>query len=1108
MNNQNNNWQLSVARIRRYYIMSLCKKNLNFLVIGKLILLFILSSTICFYPENFLHAQILPFRHYTTADGLPQSQITSILQDQQGYLWLGTRGGICRYNGHEFINFPIANRDIRCVFEDHLARIWVGTNGGGLYCLTDSIHLTERDAPGLNYVFNIVQDQQDNYWLATNGGGLCRMTGQNGKFLFANFMTEHGMISDYLRTLMISRDGSIFCGSPLGISRVTFFKPDSIAVTNYTQNDGLVGKDVLTIIQGRNGRIWCGTNSALCFFEPKLNAFKQFPLLSKSMSIPVRTLIETHSGIIWVGSFNEGLFRLSRNTAQQNYQYQQITTQNGLPSNNISFAFEDRESNLWLGCWGTGVSKLIKGGFINYSSQNGLAGNNIFAIHQDKNGDLWFGNHGNGISILTPNGFRYLNSQNGLVSDKIWDILTDRQGITWIATSDGVSQYNASQNRFEHLTQENGLSSSNVITLCEDRFGRIWMGTARTGIIVLDKSSGKRHFTSFTIENGLSNNTIYTLFEASDSTIWCGTETGLCKIKITGSLADCSWEILPFLSRTSIWSFYEDRNKNMWIGTNNFGLARVSPDNEITYYTEEDGLCDNTIYLIQPDQDDIIWIGTNDGIDRLYFDGPVLVRNKHYGLPVGLANLETNMNSCLLDKSGKFWFGTVSGVSGFDPKTDFVNIIPPLVHIENIIAGDYKFLSPQTCRLNYKNNHVTFNYRGLSFRNEAQVLYQYKLEGVDNDWQPTTSLTQVQYTNLSPGEYIFQVKAANSDEIWSSYAAKATVIILPPWFGTWWFHALLALSTILVIFGIHRWRIHDIKSTNRQLEKKVRERTLKLENTLKRQHELEFQLFQSTKMATLGQLSASITHEINNPIAYVINNMFIIKKNMMKVFHFFDATNNFLTKIPNPIKFQQFIDEIKTLKKEEKLENKITVILDAIEKNNIGLGRVQTIIESLKTFTRIDRSAFELEDIHQCIESALEILQPQYRDKIEIIRKYGNLSPTICLPDQLSQVFINLLNNAIQSIERQGRIEIRTKTIQKQLVIEIEDNGHGIPPKILEKIFDPFFTTKATGEGMGLGLGICQGIIEKHHGKIEVTSKVGQGSLFKITLPVTNSEEA
>jgi len=1062
---------------------------------------------ILFICVNSLQAQVLPFHHYTTEHGLPQSQITALLQDQRGYLWIGTRAGLCRYDGQNFIEIPVSNNDIRCLYEDDNGKLWVGTNGGGLFCLTDSTYFSGQQANGLDYVFAIKQDANQNYWLATNGGGLCRMRRQGESWQFVNYSVDKGLLSEYLRTLIISADNSIWCGTPKGISRVFIEEADRISVVNYTLKPAGDAEDVFTICQTQTGQIWCGTNRGLYFSNPPDSILLNFRQLTSHSSFPIHSIYETKDGTIWIGSFEQGLFRLNWDSTRHNFDCQQMTIHNGLSSNYIQTIYEDREFNLWIGTWGNGISKLIKGGFIKYNRHNGLAGENIYAIFQDQKGELWFGSNGHGISILGKNGFHYLNRKNGLINDKIWKIIQDRQNYIWIASSGGVTRYSPQQNQFLHFTASNCLPSNGVITLCEDCFGRIWLGTARSGVVVLDSDKSRQPLRQFSIENGITNNSINALYEASDSTIWCGTETGFCKIKNNRDLANSAWEIVPLLGTTSIWSFYEDRHHCLWIGTNNYGLLRLAPDHSRRYFTEKEGLGDNTVYFIQPDDKENLWIGTNNGIDRLRFENDQLVQIKHFGMPDGLANKETNANSCLLDNAGNLWFGTIAGISCIKSNTAYVNPIPPPIHIEKIQVATRSLENPVIARLNHTESLLHFHYRGISLRQESAVTYQYQLVGADKTWQPRTSLNQVQYANLAPGSYRFQVKAANSDGIWSPQPASVDIIIFHPWWATWWCRTLAFIGLLALVYGVYQWRVKDIKKLTQLLERKVSERTLKLEQMLKKQQELEFQLFQSTKMAALGQLSASITHEINNPVAYVSNNMFLIKKNLEHIITTLNLLNQLILSKTDSSNTHTFIQRLEKHSQEVDLTSRVQLIQDAIERNNVGLERIQGIIGSLKNFTRFDKSELKWEDPHNCIEAALQILEPQYRGGIKIIKAYGKLEKIRCFADLLSQVFINLINNAIQSIEKNGHIIIRTCQEHNKIIIEIEDNGNGIPHQILHKIFDPFFTTKAAGQGMGLGLGICQRIIEKHHGSIQVKSTEGRGSIFRITLPVQNTEE-
>ncbi len=1025
-----------------------------------------------------------------------------------GYVWIGTRGGVCRYDGQSFIEYPIQNRDIRIIYEDQRGKIWLGTNGGGLCCLSDSTCYSAKHAPGLNYIVDIVQDSRDYYWLATNGGGVCQMDLRHPQPRFTNYSLKQGFGSKNVRTLLIAKDSSIWCGTTKGISCLLpapAGKPRRIV--NLGIKDGLPGEDIRALCQSRTGQIWCGSEIGLSFWSPQDSVFSPFPLMPHGTTCPINAIVEDYEGVLWIGTRSYGVFHLTWDVNSKTYRAQNFNTTSGLLNNDIHVIFEDREFNLWFGTMGNGISKLLRGGFVNYNQNNGLAFDNIFAIFQDHHGDLWFGSSGKGISILSGNAFHYLSTRNGLINDKIWNIRADRRQNIWIGSSGGVTRFVPSRRQFEHFRAANSPIKSGILHLCEDHFDRVWMASAASGIIVYDANSRPHPFYTFTIEDGVSNNAVHVIFETRDSTIWCGTETGACRTRNKKDLKQCVWEIIPFLNTTSVWCFFEDQNFNLWIGTNNYGLIRMSQDGRLDYYAEEAGLADKTIYFIQPDQFGNLWLGTNKGIDRLVFDGKSPFQVKHYDLQNGLANRELNANSSLLDREGNLWFGTVAGVSRFDPTTEHLNLTPPLVHIESIFTEKEAYHYPKECAFKHNENNLTLNYRGLSFRNEAKIVYQYFLEGLDNNWKEITTLTQVKYASLGPGSYRFWVKAANSDGIWSTQPAIVAFTISPAWWNTAWFRLLSVLVISLVVVGLHLNRVYYIKKMNQLLEQKVQERTLELERMLKKLRELEFQLFQSTKMATLGQLSAGIAHEINNPIAYIYNNTFIIKKNLQKIFEVLGVVYTSLREHPPTVTSTEQLQHLEQIISEVDLQLKKQVIEDAVTKNENGLERIQMIIESLKNFTRINNAELKMEALDNCIESALEILQPQIRGNIQIIKSYQALPPIQCYGNLLIQVFINLISNAIQAIQREGQIFIRTSVGQNEQVVEIEDTGCGIPAANLEKIFDPLFSTKELGHGMGLGLSICKGIIEKHHGTISVKSTVDKGSLFKIILPQNNAEE-
>jgi PAS domain S-box-containing protein len=300
--------------------------------------------------------------------------------------------------------------------------------------------------------------------------------------------------------------------------------------------------------------------------------------------------------------------------------------------------------------------------------------------------------------------------------------------------------------------------------------------------------------------------------------------------------------------------------------------------------------------------------------------------------------------------------------------------------------------------------------------------------------------------------------------------------------------------------------IAKLENMNSSLEETVRKRTSIIEKIYDELKMKDAQILQQEKMASIGVLAAGIAHEINNPVGYINSNLEVLQENVKDIISY---TKNLEETFPNMIQTnlpEQTIEKItlkiKELRSEMKMEDVFQDIAQIIQESKQGLDRIKRIIIDLKKFSHTDENKMELADINQEIESTLNIVANELKYKAKVIKELGTLPSIECFPQQLNQVFMNIVVNAAQAIEGQGTISIQTFAKDEWITITIRDTGNGIAPENLQKIFDPFFTTKAIGKGTGLGLYIAYGIIEKHQGKISVQSELGKGTTFTIQLPI------
>jgi len=522
------------------------------------------------------------------------------------------------------------------------------------------------------------------------------------------------------------------------------------------------------------------------------------------------------------------------------------------------------------------------------------------------------------------------------------------------------------------------------------------------------------------------------------------------------------------------------------------------------------------------------------------------------------------------EPNGLVWIGTSDGLYCYDTEfrsPDSVALSRPLIRQVTLNEDSllYGGTAPRTdsaadvVQLKADQNSLTFHYVAPQFNQENNLQYRYRLVGREDEWSPWTTERKKDFTLLPPGQYEFQVQARNPAHVLSETSSYG-FHIAPPWYRQPWAFMVYGLLAILLVYGTVKLNTRRLHLKNEHLERLVYERTteiweqhkeiVKTSVALKRQKEAvaeqaslleeknkalndaldklkaaQAQLVESEKMASLGQLTAGIAHEINNPINYVKNNVTPLKRDFADIRTLFLKIRQLKeeeTDLRRAVrKIQQFAQEVEA----DYLFEEMELLLKGIEE---GAQRTKEIVDGLKTFSRSEKDHFKLVDIHAGLESTLRLLNNKTKDRIQVERSFADIPVVECLPGKLNQVFMNVISNAIQAIEDRakqeeqgrladgvvGRISLHTEMADHCLPghkdcvrITVQDTGVGIPAELRSRIFEPFFTTKEVGKGTGLGLAISFGIIEQHQGRIEVVSEAGQGATFRLILPFRQEPE-
>jgi len=602
----------------------------------------------------------------------------------------------------------------------------------------------------------------------------------------------------------------------------------------------------------------------------------------------------------------------------------------------------------------------------------------------------------------------------------------------------------------------------------------------------------------------LGDISILCITEDAEKNIWIGSNNGgIDKFDpATGKFKSCASRSTGPISTNNI--LPGKKTGNIWVGDYTFGLLLMNSKGEILKtYNVSDGLPCETVLALQMDPTGILWISTANGLCRF---NPATEKFQLYNKINGLQGLLFNGGASLQATDGRIYFGGVHGVNAFYPDQIKTDTTLPLTALTDLdINGKPATIGKDAqmpvhisvakdIELSHDLNELTFHFTSLLFNQGSESQFAYKLSPIDKDWVKSWTIRQARYTNLSPGDYTFTVKASNADGVWNETGTSVTIHILPPWWRTWWAYVLYAFVFIGIIYGFIAYRSAALMKENKVLEEKVELRTNQLQASIENLKATQSQLVQSEKMASLGELTAGIAHEIQNPLNFVNN---------------FSEVN------------KELADELEVeIDKGNYTDAKIIAkdIKDNEEKINHHGKRADAIVKGMLQHSRSSTGQKELTDINALADEYLRLSYHGLRAKeksFNAIMK-TDFDETIgkinIIPQDIGRVLLNLYNNAFYAVNEKIKtnaenyeptVSVQTKKLNDKVLLTVMDNGNGIPQKVIDKIFQPFFTTKPTGQGTGLGLSLSYDIIKAHGGEIKVETKEGEGTEFIIQLPIT-----
>jgi ligand-binding sensor domain-containing protein/serine phosphatase RsbU (regulator of sigma subunit) len=819
------------------------------------ILIFLLSF---FSGILSIYAQNIHVQSFSVGEGLSQSNVTCLLQDSRGFLWIGTQDGLNRYDGYEFTTFKhsatdtnsISNNTINSIIESDKGNIWIATNYGldKYNPLTGQFtnYLHEDDQPsGLpqNQVFSVYQGSEGYIWIKTLYY-LTRLDPETEEFRnYKHFNDYFNYYSRASNSLILEDDqGRIWVGTKDGLN--LFDKELEIFKRYYNQpgdKSSLSSNQVQVVYQDNEGSLWIGTDDGLNKFDPETGTFDRYfvqrriedPVARNSINI----IFEDKEGVLWVGT-EGGIFQFNRQTGEFELSDNKTINEHRFATGAIRAIEQGRSKIIWVGTL-QGLLK-IKKNFKNFrlyrydKAGNPLFDNNIIAsvFKQDDN-RIWVGTWNSGLYILNPNTLEteYYNESKPFIPDNnIHSFHLDSKERLWIGTQDGIAYYDFNAGRFNRVRTnkiDQVFSDNRVYDIEEDHEGNLWFGT-RNGLHVLKSNNEiKSYYHASYNDQSISSNFVYDILIDSTGILWVGTNNGLNRFnKEEQTFTTFLREEITCnncLINNEVLCLHEDSYNNIWIGTvgglNKYNKAKK----EFSSYTEEDGLPNNLIYSILEDDNGDFWISTNMGISR--FD-PIEEKFTNFGIYDGLQNYEFNHLASYKASDGELFFGGISGLNAFYPDSIRMSSYIPNIAITSleIITNkgqkNYKLTGKDSIFIPYENNLVTIEFSALDLAEPEKNQYAYMLEGLENYWVHIGNRRFATFSNLPPGKYNFRVKGTNNDGVWNEKGTSLEIIVETPFWRNSLAYVLYGVMLILLIMLIIRWRTHRLRKANQQLKEK------------------------------------------------------------------------------------------------------------------------------------------------------------------------------------------------------------------------------------------------------------------------------------------------
>jgi ligand-binding sensor domain-containing protein len=795
-----------------------------------IIFIFIVSST---YTQQF------NFKSYSLKEGLSRSGIYSITQDSNGFLWIGTEGGgVCKFDGHTFIKYShldgLPSENVRVTFEDNRGTIWIGTDNGLAYYDEGKFNkITVKNGLTSNFVRTIAQDNDENIWIGTDFG--ITIIDSETKHISKNLQVKFTLPNRKVRTIFV--DSSIvWIGTDSGLCK---FENNNLKV--YTTASGLANNLILSLFKSTDGSLWIGTKKGIS--KLKNDFIKSWTVNDGLINNRVRSINGDLYGNLWFGT-KKGISIFNGKT------FLNLTVDNGLSNERIRCIYKDCFDNMWLGSYFGGIMRFNYKDFVAFTPKDGLVSNQILSISEDENGHIIVGTYEGASKLIIKNNkliaVKKITTHNGLLSNQINTVLKDEKGYYWYGSNIGITLLKEGLPPI-YINKKDGIKNS-VITNIKYYNNSFWVGT-ENGLSIIQPNNNYSSFkiNSLTKEEGLSGEKVTAISKDNKNRIWIGYSDGQVNIFDNNSI------LTPLIDSNifEINSICFDELNRVWFGTNEKGIFYCTlPDsitnNKLNFKSINNSnhlSSNNVLSLIYHNQS--IWVGNERGVNLISFssDSTFLIQN--LGVERGFLGLQNNLNASFLDSKNNIWFGTVNGL--YHLKNNEVNQYnngkKTITYIKKVTIngknsnwknskhckgtqGIYNL--PKQLELPYNLNNISFEFIGLNYVVPENINYSWRLLGFAEKWTTPTKKNYIDYTNLDPGKYTFELMTTDENGILIDNITSFSFKIKTPYWQSWWFITGGIIIALIFIVEFLGWRTRLLKKKQRELEKIVETRTKKV----------------------------------------------------------------------------------------------------------------------------------------------------------------------------------------------------------------------------------------------------------------------------------------